>query len=107
MAGSQAEFFITERGLRAGEDVRRAWLTAASAVTEPGVADVQAQDCAVCPGVDPEERVGEGVGPDIQPFGAQHGDRVQLARECIVRDADPPPDGLRCVRGSIAELVVS
>ena len=81
MAGVQAKLRVAERGLRASEDVRGAWLAAVGAVTEPGVADVQAEDGPVRPGVDPEERVGQGMGPDIQPFGAQHGHRVQLARE--------------------------
>jgi len=104
MAGGQAELRVRERRLRASEDVRGARLAAVHAVTEPGVADVQAENCAVRPGVNPEERVSEGMRPDIHSFGTQHGNRVQLARERIVGDADPPPDCLCRVLPDIAEL---
>jgi hypothetical protein len=97
----QAEFFVVKPRRRAGQDVLCARFTAAGAIPEPRVADVQAEHGTAGPGVHPEQGVGERMGADVEAGGAQHGDGVDLADERIIGEADPPSDGLGHLRRRI------
>src|SRR5215470_2584535 len=92
--GGQLQLFVAERRPGAGQDIRGAWFAAAGTCPEPGIADIEAEDCAASPGVDPEKGIGEWVCAHVEARGTQHGNRVHLANERVVGNADPPPDGL-------------
>jgi hypothetical protein len=97
----QAELFVVKPRRRAGQDVLCTRFTAAGAIPEPRVADVEAEHGTAGPGVDPEQGVGERMGADVEASDAQHGDGVDLADERIVGEADPPSDGLGHLRRRI------
>jgi hypothetical protein len=79
--GSKPELLAAERRRCAGQDARGMRLAAAGAVTEPGVADIEAQHRFAHPGVDAEQRVGERVRAHVEAAVPQHRDRVDLADE--------------------------